>query len=483
MATIDLLLLIGAALILVSILISKVFQNIGIPTMLLFITVGILAGSEGIGGIYFDDAQLAQSIGIIALVFILFSGGLDTNWSNSKDALYPAVALASIGVLFTAVIIGLFVMWLFDTSLLWGLLFGSIISSTDAATVFSILRGGNISLKGKVKPLLELESGSNDPMAVFLTIGTIELLLAPEKTVLTLIGMFLLQVGLGGFIGFGGGKLMGILLNKLKFPYEGVYPIFALAIALLIYSLAAVLGGSGFLAIYVAGVVLGNCHFIHKRSLIRFFDGLAVLSQITMFLTLGLLVFPSELLQYTGIGLLLSGVLIFIARPVSVLLTLLPFKFDLKEKVFASWVGLRGAVPIILATFALLMGIENSNVIFDLVFFIVITSVLIQGWSIKYFANFLNLATPVPRKSGVQLEFTSDTINDTDIIEIIVPHKSSAIGKQIVELNFHEESRIVLITRDEKNIVPSGGTVIKASDIISIIVNQKDTKSIREIFS
>lgn len=483
MITIDLLLFIGAILILISLLIAKLFHNIGIPTMLLFIAVGILAGSEGIGGIYFDDANLAQSIGIIALVFILFSGGLDTNWNDSKQVVLPSFALASVGVIITAVIIALFIMWLFDTTFLWGLLFGSIISSTDAAAVFSILRTGNISLKGKIKPLLELESGSNDPMAVFLTIGTIELLLSPEKSIIDLAIMFLLQIGLGGALGFGGGRLMAYLVNKLNFFYEGVYPIFALSIALLIYSSAAVLGGSGFLAIYIAGVVLGNCQFVHKRSLIRFFDGLAVLSQITMFLTLGLLLFPSELLDVIGYGFLLSAILMFVARPLSVFITLLPFKFPIKEKVFASWVGLRGAVPIILATFPLIMGIENSNLIFDLVFFIVLTSALIQGWSINFTAKLLNLAAPLEKKRNIQIEFTSTTKDDTEMIEIILPYSSSVVGKQIVDLNFPEESRIILVTRDERNIVPNGQTVLEGGDILSMLVSSKNISSIRKIFS
>ena len=370
MATIDILLLIGTILIIASILIAKLFHNIGIPTLLLFILVGMLAGSEGIGGIYFDDAQLAQSIGIIALVLILFSGGLDTNWSESKVVLKPALFLATVGVFITAIIIGIFVMLIFNTSFLWGLLIGSIISSTDASAVFSILRTGNIELKGKIKPLLELESGSNDPMAVFLTIGTIDLLLLPDGTFLHIASIFFIQLGVGSVLGFLGGKLMVYLINKLNFFYEGIYPVFALSIALFIYSLTSVIGGSGFLAIYIAGIILGNANFIHKRTLVRFFDGLSVLGQIAMFLSLGLLVFPSDLTRIMGVGLLLSGILIFIARPISIFITLIPFKFNIKEKIFASWVGLRGAVPIILATFPLLAGVTNSRVIFDVVFFI-----------------------------------------------------------------------------------------------------------------
>lgn len=483
MATIDILLLIGAILIIISILIAKVFHNIGIPTMLLFIVVGMFAGSEGIGGIYFDDALLAQSIGIIALVFILFSGGLNTNWSESKVVLKPALILATVGVLLTAIVVGICVMLIFNTSFLWGLLVGSIISSTDAAAVFSTLRTGNLELKGKLKSLLELESGSNDPMAVFLTIGTIDLLLLPEGTFFHITFIFFIQLGVGVALGFLGGKTMAYLINKLNFFYEGIYPIFALSIALLIYSLTSFIGGSGFLAIYIAGIILGNVNFVHKRTLIRFFDGLSVLSQITMFLTLGLLVFPSDLIPIIGVGFLLSAILIFIARPVSIFITLIPFKFNFREKAFTSWVGLRGAVPIILATFPLLAGVTNSRLIFDVVFFIVLTSALLQGWSINLVAKLLNLANPLPKKIAIPLEFSSDAKNDTELIEIIVPNNSQIEGKQIVDLNFPKDSRIVLVIRDDKNLIPSGGTILEGGDVLLLLANKKTNDLIKEIFS
>lgn len=482
MIAIDYLLLIGSVLVLTSIVFAKLLDNIGVPTLLLFIGVGMLAGSEGLGGIYFNDASLAQSIGIISLIFILFSGGLDTNWGESKQVLKPAFILATAGVLLTAVIIAIFVMLIFNTSFLWGMLIGSIISSTDAAAVFSILRVGNIGLKDKMKPLLELESGSNDPMAVFLTIGTIELLLSPDKSFSSLVLVFVFQIGLGIIIGLGGGKIMAYFVNKLKFFYEGIYPVFALSLAMLIYSLTAVIGGSGFLAIYIAGIILGNVQFVHKKALIRFFDGLAVLSQITMFLALGLLVYPSRLVEVIGLGLLLSGILIFIARPISVFITLIPFKFSLKEKLFTSWVGLRGAVPIILATFPLLMGIDNSLLIFDLVFFIVLTSSLLQGWTINTVARLLNLSAPLMRKNQAPIEFSSSADDETDLIEFIVPFGCGMAGKQIVDLNFPEDSRIILVVRNEKNIVPSGGTTLEEGDILSVLVNKKNIDAVQKVF-
>lgn len=483
MATIDILLLIGATLIIASILIAKMLHNIGIPTLLLFILVGMLAGSEGIGGIYFDDAQLAQSIGIISLVLILFSGGLDTNWSESRIVLKPSLLLATVGVLITALVIAISVMLIFKTTFLWGLLIGSIISSTDASAVFSILRTGNLELKGKIKPLLELESGSNDPMAVFLTIGTIDLILMPGGTVLHIISIFFLQAGIGAALGFSGGKLMTYLINKLNLFYEGLYPVFALSIALLIYSLTSVIGGSGFLAIYIAGIILGNANFVHKRTLIRFFDGLSVLGQIAMFLSLGLLVFPSDLIRITGVGLLLSAILIFVARPVSIFITLFPFKFNIKEKIFASWVGLRGAVPIILATFPLLAGVTNSRVIFDVVFFIVLTSALLQGWSINLMAKLLNLAEPLQKKVPIPIEFTPVNKTDTELIEMVVPYNSKVKGTQIVDLDFPKSSRIVLIIRNDNNIVPTGGTVLEGGDVLLVLADKAGKELIKDIFN
>ncbi|MCO6473495.1 MAG: cation:proton antiporter, partial [Melioribacteraceae bacterium] len=253
-------------------------------------------------------------------------------------------------------------------------------------------------------------------------------------------------------------------------------------IAFLIYSLTSVLGGSGFLAIYIAGIILGNVNFVYKRTLIRFFDGLSVLSQIAMFLTLGLLVFPSDLLPIIGVGLLLSGVLIFIARPISVFITLIPFKFNLREKVFTSWIGLRGAVPIILATFPLIAGVDGSLLIFDLVFFIVLTSALIQGWSINAVAKLLDLAKPLPKKIPIPLEYTSDPKADTELIEIIVPFNSKVAGKQIVDLDFPEDSRIVLIIREDKNIIPSGGTVLESGDVLLVLANKRNSNLLKETF-
>jgi cell volume regulation protein A len=462
---------------------AKLFDNLGVPTLIIFIGIGMLAGSEGPGGIYFDDPVLSQAIGIIALIFILFSGGLETNWTSVKKVVAPGALLATAGVFLTAAILGFYISYIFNLSLLTGLLIASIISSTDAAAVFSILRSKNISLKGDIRPLLELESGSNDPMAVFLTIGIIQLILIPEKNVFDIVVLFFLQMGIGAVIGFFAGKLIVYVLNRLRFSYEGLYPVFLLAFIILTFSVTAYLNGSGFLAVYIAGIMTGNSLFIQKRGTIRFFDGLAWLSQIAMFVTLGLLVFPNELITVTGTGLLIAAFLMFIARPVSVFAVLSFFKFNWREKAFISWVGLRGAVPIILATFPLISGIPQADIIFNIVFFIVLTSAILQGWFLPPVAKVLNLNAPVIKKPSYPIEFNPVENTDTELLDFIVPYHSKAAGRTLVQLGFPDDSRVVLIWRNERSIVPSGGTLLEPGDALLILVNKNNINKIKEILS
>lgn len=488
MINLEILLLIASILILISVTISKFSDKAGIPALLLFLAVGMIAGSEGVGGITFNDISLAQNIGVIALIFILFAGGLDTNWVEVKPVIKPAGSLATLGVFLTAIIVGLFVSYIFNVSFLWGLLIGSIISSTDAAAVFSVIRSRSISLKGDLKPLLEFESASNDPMAVFLTIGTIQLLMNPESEVIDAVYLFILQMGIGLVMGLVLGKLMVKLINRMNFANEGIYTVFALTMCILTFSLTAVIGGSGFLAIYIAGLIIGNSSFIHKKGTIRFFEGLAVLSQIAMFVTLGLLVFPSQIIEIIIPGLLVCGFLFFVARPASVFLSLIFLrkdfkKYNFKEKMFISWVGLRGAVPIILATFPSMAGVPNADLIFNIVFFVVITSVLLQGWSLTPVAKLLKLDEPLRIKKELPLQFNPTDNVDMELIDLIVPYDAHAVGKPIVQLNFPEDSRIVLIWRNEKSIIPSGGTVLEPGDTILTLVNKDNIAKVKEILS
>lgn len=336
---VELLLLVVAALLLLSILASKAAGWLGVPSLLLFLLLGMLAGSEGIGGIAFDDAGLAQAIGVISLALILFAGGLETDWNVVKPTLRSGLSLATLGVAVTAVLVGFFAHAFLNFGLLEGLLLGAILSSTDAAAVFAVLRGRSVHLRGKLEPLLELEAGSNDPMAVFLTIALTGLVAQPDQPILALVIFFFQQL----ILGVAGGSLIGLLslwlLNRLRLEYDGLYPVLTLALALLIYGVTAALGGSGFLAVYLAGLLLGNRDFIHKKSLTRFHDGVAWLMQITMFLSLGLLVAPSRLIPMAGMGLIIALFLMLVARPFSALLALLFSRFSLRERLMVGWVA------------------------------------------------------------------------------------------------------------------------------------------------
>lgn len=479
--SIDTLLLLGSVLILLSLAIAKLTDNIGVPTLLLFLGVGMLAGSEGPGGIAFDDAGLAQSIGTVALVFILFAGGLSTKWSSVRPTMWQAFSLATIGVLFTAVAVGWFVMELLDIPFLNAMLFGAVVSSTDAPAVFSILQSRHISLKGKLRPLLELESGSNDPMAIFLTFGLIDVLTGEASGPADLILRFFYQMGFGAVVGVVFGRLMTVLLNRLSFSYDGFYPVFTLAAAVFTYGITVLIGGSGFLAVYLAGLIVGNGDIVQKKTLFRFFDGLAWLAQIGMFVTLGLLVYPSQIGYVAVTGLAVSFFLILIARPVSVFVSLAASRMEWREKALVSWVGIRGAVPVILATFPLLAGVPNANALFNVVFFIVLTSALFQGWSIPVVARWLKVDAPMEKRTPSPLEFEAPKGADTDLVDFIIPFRSAHAGKPIVELGMPEDTLITLIIRNDKFLVPSGGTVLEPGDTVMVLVNKSNTQAVSEI--
>ena len=387
-------LLISSLLLLLSIFAWKISSRLGIPALLLFIGIGMLAGSDGPGGIYFDNTLLAQSVGVVALAYILFAGGLETDWKTVRPALGGALSLSTIGVLLTAGIVAVFTMLVFHVSFAEGLLLGAIISATDAAAVFSVLGARNIQLRGNLLPLLELESGTNDPMSVFLTIGLTGLLTNPHESVFTMVLLFVQQMGIGAVLGLVIGWLATWLIGRIDLDVEGLYRVFTIALVLLTYGLTALLGGSGFLAVYLVGLLLGNSSVQRVDRISHFHDSLAWLMQIAMFLILGLLVFPSQLPPVIGSGLLITVIVVFIARPVSVLLALLLVKMSWQEKLFIGWVGLRGAVPIVLATFPLLAGVKNASLLFNLVFFVVLASVLLQGTSAPFVARWLGVIVP-----------------------------------------------------------------------------------------
>ncbi len=472
--------LIGASvLLLISVLVSKISDRFGVPALLLFLILGMLAGSDGPGGVYFDDPALAQFIGVNALVLILFSGGLSTEWKLVRSVIKEGLLLSTFGVFVTALAVGLFTSRLLGLSLIEGLLLGSIVSSTDAAAVFSVLRSKGINLKGTLKPLLELESGSNDPMAIFLTLGLIQLITRPDLPLVSLVGSFIQQMLVGAALGYGAGRAMLFLVNRLKLGYEGLYPVLTLSLVFLTFGLTNVVGGNGFLAVYLAGIVLGNRDFIHKRSLLRFHDGLAWIMQIAMFLSLGLLVFPSRLVPIIGVGLLIAGWLMFVARPISIFTGLLPSALGWREKTFISWVGLRGAAPIILATFPLLAGLQQANLIFNVVFFVVLTSVLLQGTSIPVVARWLKVDAPAIPKRVYPIEFTPMRGLKSELKELPIPLDSSLVGKSIVELRLPNDFLVVLIARDNDFLLPSGGTVLQGGDTLLVLSDKESLDKVR----
>jgi cell volume regulation protein A len=469
MALFDYLLLGAALLLLLSVISCKASTQLGVPTLVLFLMIGMLAGSDGPGGIYFNDPWLAQSLGTVALIFILFSGGLDTKWKEAKPVLWKGVILSTLGVIFTATIVGFAAYYSLGFSVHEAMLLAAIISSTDAAAVFSILRSKKISLKGNLRPLLELESGSNDPMAIFLTTSLISLILTPATSPIAMIPMFAQQMALGGVFGIISGKGMAHLINRIRLDYHGLYPILTISTVMIIYAVASILGGNGFLAVYLAGMSLANYSFIHKRSLMHYHDSLAWLMQIAMFLTLGLLVFPSQLIPVADVGLFICFVLMFMARPISVLLCLLPFRdMSLEERVMISWVGLRGSVPIILATYPLIFGIDKANMIFNVVFFVVLTSVLVQGSTIAFVARRLGMQVPAKSPSQALPETAQEKDAWDSLVKIEVSPESAAVGNQIADLNIPEDTWIAVLRRDGHAVRPSGSTVLQAED--SLIV-------------
>ncbi len=460
-------LLIGSVLLLVSIIAGKTSYRVGVPTLILFLGIGMLAGSDGLGGIYFDNPILAQFIGVVALNIILFSGGLDTRWDAVRPVMKQGIALSTLGVFLTAGCVGVFITWISDFSLAEGLLLGSIVSSTDAAAVFSILRSKGINLKGNLRPILELESGSNDPMAYFLTITLTSTVQVSGLEPMAAVGQLLLQMMVGGAGGFLLGRLSKLIINRIKLDFEGLYPVLGLTLCFITFSVTDVFGGNGFLAVYICAVMLGNTNLIHKSSLIRFFDGLAWLMQIILFLTLGLLVFPSQILPVVGIGLPIALFMIVVARPLSVFISLAFFKMGFRYKLFISWVGLRGAVPIVFATYPMVAGVAKADLIFNIVFFITLLSVSVQGTTISLMARLLGVEGEAESKAGLSRGFI-DNVKGTSS-EIALKPDSEAVGKKIYQLGMPESVLVVMIKRDRKYFVPRGATELLAGDSLYLI--------------
>jgi cell volume regulation protein A len=459
---------------------SRVVGGKGIPVMLLFLLVGMLAGSEGIGGIAFENYAATFQLGTVALVFILFDGGLNTSLRVVRAAFWPSATLATVGVALTAAGVALAGRAL-GLGWLEAALLGAVISSTDAAAVFSVLRGSGVKLQQRVAATLEVESGLNDPMAVMLTIGFTEALLAGERVSATLVLEIALQLVLGGVLGVVVGRLGRWGLRRPLFT-GGLYPVLTLSVACLAFGLTTLLGGSGFLAVYVAGLVLGNGRLPYRTGIVRAHDFLAWFSQVVMFLVFGLLAFPSRLLDAFVPGLVVAVVLALVARPLAAILCLTPFGFRANEIAYVGWVGLRGAVPIVLAIVPMMAGIDGAQVIFDIVFFVVVVSALLQGGSVPWATRKLGLETSGPPPPPASVEIASVSSMNEEILTFHVDLDSPVRGRTFSELAFPEGASAVLVARGQQLVAPRGNTKIEEGDFVSVFCRPEDRRTVESMF-
>lgn len=464
-----------AFLLLLSVAASKLSTRFGVPGLLLFIAIGMLAGSEGPGNIYFADFGVAQSVGTVALAFILFAGGLDTSFAEIRPVLRSGLSLATVGTGVSTAIVAFAGHYLLGVTPLEGFLLGAIVSSTDAPAVFGVLRTQSLNLRPRLRAIIELESGSNDPMAVFLTVAALQLMSGKATSFPMLAVELVVEMVVGAVGGYVIGRTATWLINRLRLDADGLYPVLTIAVVLLCFGGVSLLHGNGFLAVYVAGLTIGNRRFLHRRTLIHFHDGLSWLMQIVMFLTLGLLVFPSRLVPVAGSSFVIAIVLVFLARPLSVFAALAASGYDWREKMMIAWAGLRGAVPIVLATFPALERVPNSQVIFDVVFFVVLTSVLVQGLTIAPFA----------RKLGV-LESDSDhehpVRRSSELVTIEIVPGAQADGQAIVQLDIPPQNTVLLLYRDNGFSTPNGATVLRGNDRIIMLASKETIAETRHIF-
>lgn len=462
-----------AVFLLLSVLASKASTKLGIPALLLFMAIGMVAGADGLG-IQFDDYDLTATIGTAALALILFAGGLETDWKSIRPVLWSAVSLSTLGVVLTALALAVFAHYVVGLPLMMALLLGAVVSSTDAAAVFGLLRSRGLGLRHRLGPLLEAESGSNDPMAVFLTMTMIAVATETTGDRWLLLPSLLVQMPLGIVFGVVVGRLTVSIINRIRLEYDGLYPVLTLGAAAASFGLAALLGGNEFLAVYVAGIAMGNRSFIHKAALRKFHDGLGWFAQIGMFLILGLLAYPHRLIPIASMGMLFAIFLILVARPLAVFACLAFSGLSVRSKLFVSWAGLRGAVPIVLATFPMVAGVDGAGEVFDLVFFIVLSSVAVQGTLIKPIARWLGVSTGRVR-GGVGLQ----PAGITELVRIRVGERAPAAGRAVVDLGLPSAALLVMLYRGGVSYLISGSTVIEPGDEVLLAAPREELKAVR----
>ncbi|HEF8771502.1 MULTISPECIES: potassium/proton antiporter [Providencia] len=483
MLTIEQLILLTSILILLGIFSSKLSARLGLPMLVMFLFIGMLAGEDGIGQIAFNNVNVSYAVGSLALALILFDGGLQTSVKSIRLVWKPAFTLATFGVLVTAGITGLAAAYILGIPLLEGLLLGAIVGSTDAAAVFSLLRNAGIYLNERLQSTLEIESATNDPMAIFLTVGLLQLLMNQQASGSELLLLFISQMGIGTLVGLSVGWLSIKIINKIKLLATGLYPVLVAACGLLSFGIASNLQGSGFLSIFVTGVVIGNARFVFQRNTFLFHDGLAWLSQIIMFVMLGLLVNPSSLLEVWFEGLVIALVLTFIARPIAVVPVLKLFGFNREEITLVSWVGLRGSVPIILAIFPFIYGLPGANLIFDVVFFVVLISATLQGSTLPYVARKLNLMQPPPLLPAATLDITAVDQIDADLVEYTLGEDCSAVDRRLSQLALPDQTVIAMITRGKSVLPPRGSTKLLANDHLFVVLKPENRLFLERLFS
>lgn len=482
MFVIDQLIAITGVILILGIVSSKFSTRVGLPVLVLFVVLGMLGGSEGLGGLAFEDYGAAHAIGTIALALILFDGGLRTTTESIRMAWKPSLLLATIGVVVTSLVTGVAASHLLGIPLLEGMLLGSIIGSTDAAAVFAVLRSAGVKVRPRLAATLEIESASNDPMAIFLTVALLEILLGQIEPDLGVLTFFLVQMGVGAAIGLATGFLSVRMINRVNLEAAGLYPVLTLACGLLAFGITAALGGSGFLAIYLAGIVIGTQRTVFQRGTFLFHDGLAWIGQITMFVVLGLLSFPSRVWEVAWEGVLIALVLTFVARPIAVVPLLLPFRYSMREILLISWVGLKGAVPIVLATYPLLYGLPGGIVLFNIVFVVVLLSAVTQGWSLPVVARFLGLAEESVQEAPVTLEITSLRAVDADIVQYAVGDSSRAAGRKLSQLALPDGVVVAMIARGDSLIPPRGSTRMLEGDHVFVVLRPEARPLVDRVF-